>query len=140
MTEVTWLVPLLLIPGVALLIMSTSVRFGQVRDEVHYLFDRMHIVPPMFLDGLYQRARYYRNSLIGLYFAVGCFATGSILGAVVDFMRGNVDFVVLVFTALGIGGLLYASVTLIRESYLLLEVIEQHIDEIRVETGKQAEY
>jgi hypothetical protein len=34
-----WLTPLILLPGVALLIMSTSVRFGQVHDEFHVFLD-----------------------------------------------------------------------------------------------------
>lgn len=31
----TWITPLLLMPGVALLILSTAVRYNRLHDEVH---------------------------------------------------------------------------------------------------------
>jgi len=35
-----WLTPLLLLPGVALLIMSTSARYGQIHAELHHLIEK----------------------------------------------------------------------------------------------------
>ena len=36
-SESVWLTPLILLPGVALLIISTSARYGQVHSEIHRL-------------------------------------------------------------------------------------------------------
>ena len=38
--EITFVVPLALLPGVALLIVSTSARYAALHDEVHRLIDR----------------------------------------------------------------------------------------------------
>ena len=32
-----WLTPLVLLPGVAMLVMSTSARYGQIHQEFHHL-------------------------------------------------------------------------------------------------------
>ncbi len=37
MDTVAWLTPLVLLPGVALLVLSTSARYGQIHQEFHHL-------------------------------------------------------------------------------------------------------
>jgi hypothetical protein len=41
---VSWNLPLVLLPGVALLISSTSVRYGILHDELHHILDSMEAV------------------------------------------------------------------------------------------------
>ncbi len=136
MVDVIWLVPLLLLPGVALLIMSTSVRYGQIHEETHHLLEFDTHVPPTFIDMLRMRARYFRNALVGLYTSVVSFVTGSIIGGVLDLWRIGADAVILTFSLLGIACVVFASVELVRESFLSLEVIDYHIDSIAVDDEK----
>lgn len=137
MTEVTWLMPLLLLPGVALLIMSTSVRYGQLRDEIHKLKEEMFDASIIVAGDMRTRARLFRDALTSLYVAVALFVTGSLLGAIMDFMRADSEFLVVFFAGLGIVCLIYASLELIRESrlslYIIREILDHFVEEMHAE-------
>ena len=85
-TEI-WLTPLILLPGVALLIMSTSARFGQLDDKFHRLLRDHDEHARRLCRQLVRRAGLFRNALLGLYLSVGLFALASLLGAVVNLWR-----------------------------------------------------
>ncbi|MHC4080354.1 MAG: DUF2721 domain-containing protein [Planctomycetota bacterium] len=69
-----WLTPLILLPGVALLIMSTSARFGQIHAEFHHLLDHTDAHAEILSRHLVLRSALYRNALISLHASVGLFA------------------------------------------------------------------
>ncbi len=75
-----WLTPLILLPGAALLVMSTSIRFNRLHDEVHQLAHHEQEAPPGALADLLRRARPFRNTLVALYVCVGLFAVASLPG------------------------------------------------------------
>lgn len=129
-TEV-WLTPLILLPGVALLIMSTSARFGQVQIEFHRLLDHPDAHAKILAGHLLTRCAYFRNALVSLYCSVGIFALGSLLGGVVNLWRPESLWVVGGLTILGIAGIVYASFELVRESLLCLRVIRDHSEQIQ---------
>lgn len=133
--EITWVVPLLLLPGVGLLLMSTSVRYGQIHTEVHHLLEMEHSITSWFKWHLHNRAMLFRNALVALYIAAGQFATGGLIGAVMDVVSGPVAsyIAVSIFTTIGIICLVFAIIELIRESRLSLRVIESHLDAITVD-------
>ncbi|MEO1442494.1 MAG: DUF2721 domain-containing protein, partial [Chloroflexota bacterium] len=130
MIEVAWLAPLLLLPGVALLIMSTSVRYGQIHTEVHHLVEENYAIPAEFKDMLAMRACFFRNALLGLYTSVVFFVSGSVVGALMEVMGANVDLGILVFALLGIICVVFSSIELVRESVISLEILEYHIKEV----------
>jgi len=127
-----WLFPLILLPGVALLVMSTSARYAQIHEELHHILMERETVEETFFIHLGKRATYFRNALVALYISVGTFAVGSLIGAFMDFMGGPSTVTVVAFSGLGIICLIYASVELIRESLLSLRVIENHLDDVMV--------
>ncbi len=129
-TEV-WLTPLILLPGVALLIMSTSARFGQVQLEFHRLLDHHDAHGRILAGHLLKRSALFRNALVALYASVGLFALGSLLGGVVNLWRPESLWVVGGLTISGICGIVYAAVELIRESLLCLQVIRDHSEQLR---------
>lgn len=130
---ITWLMPLLLLPGVALLIMSTSMRYGHLREEMHRLKSE-HIDASIIAAGdMRRRARMLRDALTSLYVAVALFVTGSLFGAIVDFMRASSEAFIVIFAGSGIVFLIYASVELIRESRLSLKVIREYLDRFVME-------
>ncbi len=124
-TEI-WLTPLILLPGVALLIMSTSARFGQIHTEFHHLLDHRDAHAKILARHLVLRSTLFRNALISFYTSVGLFALGSLLGGLVNFWNPEGLWLVGGLTLLGIGCVVYSSIMLVRESLICLQVITQH--------------
>ena len=123
-----WITPLLLMPGVALLILSTAVRYNRLHDEVHEAggHDSAHA---RLHDGkMAYRARRFRNALVGLYVAVSLLALAALsgVGAVLGFESGY--WVGIGMTGMSVLAILYSSTQLIREAGRSLEVIEDHLD------------
>ncbi len=129
-TTISWLMPLIILPEVALLIMSTSVRFGQIHEEIHHIIDSGEQISEMYGSHLQQRATLFRNALVSMYVSVAAFVLGSILGALIELMVGRSDLVVIVFACIGILCIIYAAIVLIRESILSLRVIEHHLSDL----------
>jgi hypothetical protein len=127
-----WLFPLILLPGVALIVMSTSARYAQIHDEIHHILEEQETISLMYCTHLRKRATMFRNALVALYISVGAFAVGSIIGALMEFAGGPSTATVGIFALLGTLCLLYASAELILESMLSLRVIEHHLDEVMV--------
>ncbi len=113
-----WLTPLILLPGVALLIMSTSLRYNHLH-EADGLSEtgRAHLM---------QRARFFFHALVSLYVCVGLFSLASLLGMLTAASPDLSAWIVLPLTALGVLSLTFAAVQLVRESILAHEVIEEH--------------
>ena len=130
-TTVSWLIPIILLPGVALLIMSTSLRYGQIHEELHHMLEMGERVSGNYFAHLYQRARYFRDALVTLYISVSLFSLGSIIGAIVELMTGPSDIYVLIMSGVGILALIYASLQLVRESLLSLRVLEHHLEMVQ---------
>lgn len=124
-TEV-WLTPLVLLPGVALLIVSTSARFGQLHDEFHRLLDHPGSHGKILAKHLLRRCALFRDSLVALYASVGLFAFGSLLGGVVNLWRPESLWIVGSSTMVGIGCVVYASVQLVREALICLKILVDH--------------
>lgn len=127
-STINWIMPLLLLPGVGLLLLSTSARFGQLHAEVHQLFEDAALGNLTVVQDLLQRARLFRYALTSLYTSSAFFAVGGILGAVLDILWPDAaSAVVLAMAAAGTISLLVASVLLVRESTLSLVIIESHV-------------
>jgi len=70
-----WLTPLLLLPGVALLTMSTTARFGEVQREFHHLLDHPDNHGKILARCLIRKSVFYRNALVCLYASAGLFSS-----------------------------------------------------------------
>lgn len=129
-TEV-WLTPLILLPGVALLIVSTSARFGQLHTEFHRLLDHPDAHARILSQHLLKRSTLFRDALLALYASVGLFAIGSLLGGVVNLWRPDSLWVVGTATMFGICCIAYASIQLMRETLLCLSVLKDHREQLQ---------
>ena len=127
--ELLWVTPLLLLPGVGLLVMSTAARFGQIHEEIHYELTHPELQRPM-AGHLLQRCTLFRNALVSLYVSVAFFAVASLAGGITEAVGGDGAWITLALTCLGIVSILYGVVQLIRESTLMLDVFRGHLDEI----------
>lgn len=121
--EISFVLPLALLPGVALLIVSSAARYGQIHDEVHRLLDDADANR----DDLRRRAHYFRNALVALYLCVAFFALASLIGVLLEVLSIPSRAGVVALTSLGCLSLLYAAYQLIRETLLSLNIIEQHL-------------
>lgn len=132
-TEV-WLTPLILLPGVTLLLVSTSARFGQLHTEIHRLLDHPDAHARILSRHLLRRSRLFRDALVALYASVGLFAFGSLLGGVVNLWRPESLWIVGGATMIGIGCIVYAAVQLVREALICLHVIVDHTEQLQTVT------
>jgi len=167
MTELgLWITPLLLLPGVALLVMSTSLRYNRLHDELHHL--EIHLQPEsdvgwgpdettadVVADGLLtaflpapdllarcsallRRGRMFRDALVALYAAVALFALAALGGGLLAWHRQAAYWLVMGLTCLGIAAVLAAAVQLVRESLLSFAVLESHAEELAEAMGLDA--
>lgn len=121
-----WLTPLILLPGVALLIMSTSTRLGQISAEFHHLIDHPDAHAKIVSRDLVTRSALFRNALVGLYASVALFATGSFLGGILHVWLPDYVWMVGGLTLVGILCLAYAAIELVRESLHCTRIIIEH--------------
>ncbi len=122
-----WLSPLLLLPGASLMILSTSNRFNRIHDEVHHLIEHHPDESKEILGHLLVRSKYFRNALVLLYLSVSVFAAAGLLGGITSGWSEISTIITIVLTIVGILCLTAASIILIKESILSLEIIESHL-------------
>ncbi|MBT8452913.1 MAG: DUF2721 domain-containing protein [Deltaproteobacteria bacterium] len=79
---------------------------------------------------LWRRCRLFRDALVSLYAAVALFAVASLAGGTTQALGGDGHWITISLTGLGIVVILSGVVQLIRESRLLLDVFEAHIEEL----------
>ena len=121
-----WLSPLLLLPGAAMLILSTSFRLNRLHDEVHHQTEQQHSPSKEIIDHLLMRARYFRNALVLLYTSISIFAVAGIIGGLTSGWDELSTVLTLGLTICGIICITAAAIILIKESSLALKIIESH--------------
>jgi len=142
MQQVSWLMPVAMLPGIGLLILSTAARYGQIHGEIHHLFVHPNLSKG-FLIHLKNRATLFRNALVGLYIGVGFLLLGSVAGAIVEILGFNEasGWVTVSFSFLCILTVLRSVLTLIRESRLSLEAVVHDLEalETKIDSKIQEE-
>ncbi|RMG95606.1 MAG: DUF2721 domain-containing protein [Chloroflexi bacterium] len=131
-TTTIWLTPLILLPGVALLVLSTSVRYAQIHEEFHHLLHTSSEANKRIARHLLTRSICFRNALVSLYLGVGFFSIASLVGGITSLIAENVDLVVIGLTFAGIACLVFAAFQLIRESSTSLKIIREHHQQIQM--------
>ncbi len=125
-----WLTPLVLLPGVALLVLSTSARYAQIHEEFHHLLGHADADVAAHARQLWHRAALFRDALVGLYVSVGLLAIAGTVGGVTSLWFAESAWLVLALTVGGVLAVVFSSVQLIRESALSLDVLRRHRDHL----------
>ncbi len=123
MNEVVWMTPLILMPGVSLLILSTAARFGQIKGEL----DRPVADGKQglrLIDIIWRRALLFRRSLICLYGAIVLFTLASLLGGILEVISSPSGTVVIAMTCLGIALVVVAALMLVLETRLMYTTLQ----------------
>ncbi len=124
-----WLAPLLFLPAVGVLIVSTSARYGGVHAAVQQLAaDAEDHRDPLLM--LLRRAHTLRNALVTLYSAATGLALAGLVGAVTFTWGSEWRMGVLLLTGAAIAAVMLATGMLIREAHRSLHVIESHVPEL----------
>lgn len=126
-----WLMPLILLPGIALLILSTSTRYSRIHDEIHHLLISSDCNQNNSGKILIKRAVLFRDSLILLYFCVVVFAVTAFFGGIMSALNVQNNIILMLLFLIGIINLIIASVFLIKEAFLSLEIIRKHEGEFK---------
>ncbi len=123
--DILWAAPLLLLPGVALMVLSTSIRFGSLHDEFHRVLE---LGRSKRLPRLRHRARLMRMALVGLYISVALLAIASVVGTIANTAGSSLEpalhWLALGLTVLSVVIVAGAAGQLIWESAIMLSVIE----------------
>jgi len=124
------LIPLTYIPGVALLIMSTSQRFINVNNTIHEFSDEECKLKTERVKQELRRAHLFRNSLLGLYLGVAFFSLGSLVAFLVNSWGITTSTVVLeIATVIGVACVVVAVSKLALESILTFDIIKRHANQ-----------
>jgi hypothetical protein len=127
---VSWVSPLLLLPGVGLLLVSTSARFESVHENIHQLLVEKTREAKQCAVHAAGRARLLAIAMCSLYFATAALALSGLCGAVSVWWPQWPESPAIVFLTLGVLSLVVSGVTLTRESTLTLAIIAKHSREI----------
>ena len=121
-----WIQPLLLLPGVGLLILGTAQRSNQLNSEYHFLTDSAPAGRAEVVRTLLKRASLFRNALVSLYGAAALLALSALAGSVTLKIDPDVGQVVgLVLGAFAVAGIVFAAVELMRESVISSHMIKE---------------
>lgn len=127
MNSLELLIPLTYIPGVALLIMSTSQRFTAVNNTIHGFSEEECRVKSERVKQELRRAHLFRNSLLGFYLSVAFFSLGSLVAFLVNSWGITTSTKVLeIATVLGVVFIVFSVSKLAAESILSLDIIKHH--------------
>jgi ABC-type glycerol-3-phosphate transport system permease component len=128
--EASWLTPLLLLPGVAILIASTATRSSEVHAEIHRLLQETSDAAKTCAQHELQRSRYFRNALFSLYVSVGLFTLTCLIGGILHTWLQVSTIVEVILTILGVLSALYAALQLAREALVSSDTIQAHVEEL----------
>lgn len=120
------LTPLILLPGVALLAMSVSIRYGRIHDELHALEMHEGEQGKRLLPHLLRRARLFRDALAGLYVAAALLALAALLGGMAAYLSAGASTVAIALTLTAVATLVVATVFLVRETAISFGVFREH--------------
>ena len=125
-----WLAPIIILPGVCLLLISTAARAGQLHNEFRQLTKEKNKPSALLVESLFTRAQRFRNALAGLYLSVALFSLASLLYALIKMVTMNGLLFVLLLSFLGLLSLIFAAFELFRESLISLDLVQESREQI----------
>lgn len=136
MDSLELLIPLTYIPGVALLIMSTSQRYINLDNVIksHSPEECVKEAEKVRLE--LRRAHLFRNSLLGFYLSVVFFSLGSLVAFLTSRLGVETSHMILeIASIIGVGLIVFAVICLSWESILTLDILKKHA---QVDEDKEA--
>ncbi|RLD45448.1 MAG: hypothetical protein DRI89_00905 [Bacteroidetes bacterium] len=120
--------PLTFLPGIGMLIMSTSRRYIELINQMQRVFQQEQKYTQHFFSCQQQRLRMFKWALTFLYLCVGLVLLGSLLGGITISSHPLSEYLLLSFVILAVLSALLAVGVLIRESFVSASLINEQFD------------
>jgi len=120
--------PLTFLPGIGMLIMSTSRRYIELINQMQRVFQQEQKYTQHFFSCQQQRLRMFKWALTFLYLCVGLILLGSLLGGITISSHPLSEYLLLSFVILAVLSALLAVGVLIRESFVSASLINEQFD------------
>jgi len=120
--------PLTFLPGIGMLIMSTSRRYIELINQMQWVFQQEQKYTQYFFSCQQQRLRMFKWALTFLYLCVGLILLGSLLGGITISSHPLSEYLLLSFVILAVLSALLAVGVLIRESFISANLINEQFD------------
>ena len=120
--------PLTFLPGIGMLIMSTSRRYIELINQMQWVFQQEQKYTQHFFSCQQQRLRMFKWALTFLYLCVGLVLLGSLLGGITISSHPLSEYLLLSFVILAVLSALLAVGVLIRESFVSASLINEQFD------------
>ncbi len=120
--------PLTFLPGIGMLIMSTSRRYIELINQMQWVFQQEQKYTQYFFSCQQQRLRMFKWALTFLYLCVGLILLGSLLGGITISSHPLSEYLLLSFVILSVLSALMAVGVLIRESFVSASLINEQFD------------
>ncbi len=120
-----WVAPLLLIPGVGLLVLSTAARFGQLHEELHGQQKERHSRAIQYLS---RRAHLLHSALVSFHVSIAVLSFSSLLGTLLNRWFETLNWIPEGMTFIGVAAITYAAIQLIRDSRLLFTIFLDDVE------------
>ena len=122
-----WLAPLLLLPGIGLLIMSTSARFGQLQGQIMQLTSDLSLATLPLARSLRFRGHLFRLALLTLYVNALAFILASTVNGINGLLPVQIPIEVVVLVTVGGFVAMFVSLAaLFVESFSADDIIETY--------------
>ena len=125
-----WVTPLLILPGVGLLLVSTSARYEAIHVEIHALLEEGGEQAAACAAHVVRRGRLFRDAMVALYLSAAAFGTAGLVGAVSQWLGGGVHASAWLLSLLALLSLILATLQLVRESAVSLHIVRTHANEL----------
>ncbi len=126
----SWATPLLILPGVGLLLVSTAARYDAVHAEIHALLGEGTAQASSCAQHTLRRARLFRDAMFSLYGAAVALGAAGLIGGVGAWLGAGVHWSSWTLSLAGVASFVFAALQLMRESAVSLGVVRTHAAEI----------
>ena len=120
--------PLTFLPGIGMLIMSTSRRYIELIRQLQRIFDQNQSYSTFFIACQNQRLGMFKWALSFLYISIGFILIGSLLGGLTIATHPLSEFLLFSFIILAVVSSLAAVSILIKESFVSASLIKEQLD------------
>ena len=121
--------PLTFLPGIGMLILSTSRRYIELIRQLQRIFDQNQSYSTFFITCQNQRLGMFKWALSFLYISIGFILIGSLLGGLTIATHPLSEILLFSFIILAVVSGLAAVSILIKESFVSASLIKEQLDE-----------
>ncbi len=126
-----WLIPLSLIPGIAILIVSTSLKYNQARKEIFKLItEKKDSERKSRMINNLKRHLYFRNAFISFYISIVFLVLASLIGTLADKIT-NLKLLTMILICLAALCVVYSAIQLILESLIATRVVKESVEDVK---------